>query len=251
LRVSSHTLVACVGDSITRGQVSASYVDRLARRWAADGFHFRNLGVNGDLAYNVLQRLDAAIRVRPDVVTLLVGTNDVNAQFDAAWRDRYRRDQHLPVDPTRSWYGEQIDRILSRLRAETDARIAVLDIPPLGEDPDSRMNELVRAYNATLAEVAAAHGVPVLPLHARLLALLPPGHRPPPYTGDVRLVMKASFKHMVLRRSWDSIAADHGLVVLTDHLHLADRAADIVADLIGTILPPSAAVWAGATHRPR
>jgi hypothetical protein len=63
--------------------------------------------------------------------------------------------------------------------------------------------------------------------------------------------MKASFKHMVLRRSWDSIAADHGLVVLTDHLHLADRAADVVADLIGTILPPSAAAWAASTHRSR
>lgn len=232
------TLVVCVGDSITRGQVSADYVDRLARRWGPDGYRFVNAGVNGDLAYNVAERIDEVVRHRPDIVTLLVGTNDVNARFDARWLARYRKNQRLPVDPSVDWYGAQIDRVLTRLTSETDARVIVLDIPPLGEDLHSRMNGLVRDHNVRLREVAAAHRIACLPLYDRLVAALPPDHEPQPYTGDVGLIAKAAMQHRILRRSWDAIATRNGLVLLTDHVHLADRAADIVADLIGEHLEP-------------
>lgn len=141
-------LVACLGDSITQGQVSANYVKLLERRWEPKGVRFVNAGVNGDLAFNVAQRLDPVIAQRPDVVTLLVGTNDVNSQFDDAWRARYRKEQKLPVDPTQAWYTEQVDQILRRVSSETDARVAVLTIAPLGENLDSRMNRLVDAFNA-------------------------------------------------------------------------------------------------------
>jgi lysophospholipase L1-like esterase len=227
-------VVVCLGDSNTQGQFSANYVDRLQTRWA--DLRFVNAGVNGQLAYNVGLRLDDVIAQRPDVVTLLVGTNDVNAQFDARWTARYRRQQRLPVEPTRAWYGEQIDTILTRLGDETDARLAVLDLPPLGEDLSSRMNHLVDEYNATLREVATGHGVPVLGLHERLVGLLPTDVPPPPYRGDLWLVFGSLLRHMILRQSWDAISARNGLTLLTDNLHLNDRAADVVADLIGEFL---------------
>lgn len=231
-----HTVVACVGDSITRGQVSADYVDLLRRLWETSGFQFVNAGVNGDLAHNVARRLDEVIACRPDVLTLLVGTNDVNAQFDHSWLARYRRNQELPVDPSVTWYAEQVDLILARLQAETDVELVVLDLPPLGEDLASRMNGLVGQYNAVLHEVADSHGVRCLPLHARLVELLPAGHHPPAYEGQPIEILKAAARHMVLRQSWDDIAAVNGLAVLTDHIHLNDRAAGVVAELIGQVL---------------
>jgi lysophospholipase L1-like esterase len=230
------TLVACVGDSITQGQVSADYVRLLQRRWEPAGFQFLNAGVNGDLAYNVAQRLDGVVARRPDVVTLLIGTNDVNAHLDARWGQRYRKHQHLPVPPTLEWYAEQLGIILTRLQTETDARLFVLDLPMLGEDMSSRMNGLVRDYNAALREVAARHSVPCLPLHDRLVELLPTHHMPPPYVGKVRMILTATLGHAVLRRSWDEVARRNGLTLLTDHIHLDDRAAAIVADLVGGIL---------------
>ncbi|MBK9739441.1 MAG: SGNH/GDSL hydrolase family protein [Actinobacteria bacterium] len=228
--------VTCLGDSITHGSVSSNYVDLLARRWNASGFAFVNAGVNGDLAYNVAQRLDAVIAERPDIVTLLVGTNDVNAQFDERWLRRYEKDQKLPVRPTRQWYAENVAAILARLASETDAKVVLLDIPPLGEDLSSRMNVLVREYNASIADVAAASGVPVLPLHDRLLDLLPPGHSPPAYRGNRSDIIKAALIHDALRRSWDDVSRRNGLSVLTDQIHLNDRAAGVVADLIGGVL---------------
>jgi lysophospholipase L1-like esterase len=223
--------VVCLGDSNTQGQFSANYVKRLR----SPATTFVNAGVNGQLAYNVAQRLDEVVAREPDVVTLLVGTNDVNAQFDAKWTARYRKQQRLPVEPTRQWYGEQIDVILTRL-GETGAKLAVLDLPPLGEDLSSRMNQLVDDYNATLREVAARHDVPVLALHERLVALLPADADPPPYRGDIGLVFRAFLRHAVLRQSWDSVSRHNGLSLLTDNLHLNDRSASVVAELIGEFL---------------
>jgi acyl-CoA thioesterase I len=229
-------LVACVGDSITQGQVSANYVRILEQRPASKGVRFVNAGVNGNLAYNVAQRLDAVIAQRPDVVTLLIGTNDVNAHFDDAWRARYRKDQKLPVDPSQDWYGEQVDQILRRLSDNTDARIAVLTIPPLGEDLDSRMNRLVNDYNTTLVGLASTHGATVLPLHDRLVALIPSDRTAVPYEGNVRKVATAAAQHLLLRRSWNTVSRRNGLTVLTDHIHLNDTAANAVADLIDAFL---------------
>ena len=56
MTVGTSRLVACLGDSITQGQVSANYVKLLERRWESNGVRFVNAGVNGDLAHNVAQR---------------------------------------------------------------------------------------------------------------------------------------------------------------------------------------------------
>ena len=87
-----------------------------------------------------------------------------------------------------------------------------------------------------LREVAARHDVRCLALHDRLVDLLPPGHSPPPYNGDVKAIMKAAARHLVLRRSWDAISKRNGLALLTDHIHFNDRAAGVVADLISDVL---------------
>ena len=169
---------------------------------------------------------------RPDVVTILIGTNDVAAHIDDSWRDRYMKNQRLPQQPTLDWYGEVLERIVRRLRSETDARIALLDLPPLGEVLDSPHNEHVARYNEVVRAVAAATDVPVLPLHHRLLAAFPSGHRPPPFDPSKRLMGRALLQRLVLRRSYDRIADGYGLCLLTDNVHLDERAASIVTDLV-------------------
>jgi acyl-CoA thioesterase I len=226
------TLVACVGDSITRGSVSADWVGLLRDRLGAGGVEVVNEGVNGNLAWNIGQRLDEVIACRPDVVTLLVGTNDVNATLDERSQRSYRRGQRLPVRASLPWYEANVTAILDRLAAQTDARVLVLDIPMLGEDLSSELNRRVDTYNAALRAICAGRAVQCLPLHDRLAALLPAGHQPPPYTGDRVLMVRAILSHHVLRRSWDDISGRNGLEVLTDHIHLTDRAAVVVADLI-------------------
>jgi acyl-CoA thioesterase-1 len=228
----THTLVVCAGDSITHGVVSADYVAMLAERLGPDGVELVNAGINGNLAWNVLGRLDAVIACRPDVVTLLIGTNDVNATLSPASEAMYLRQQHLPQVPTLDWYRENVAGILDRLRAETTARIAVLDLPPLGEDLDSEANRRIVAYGEALRETAAERGIPCLPLHDRLIALLPPDQEPPPYEESRALIVRSAFRRLVLRRSWNQVSEANGLRVLTDHIHLNEDGASVVADLI-------------------
>ncbi|WP_144126617.1 SGNH/GDSL hydrolase family protein [Catellatospora sichuanensis] len=231
--------IVCVGDSITRGLASADYVSLLRDRLGPTGYRFVNAGVDGNLAWNVRGRLDEVIACRPDAVTLLVGTNDVNATYDARWARHYRRQQRLPAPPSLEWYRENVDAILDRLQNGTSARLAVLDLPPLGEDLSSTMNQQVREYNTALREIAEGRGVPCLPLHERLTTMLPPGHRPPPYEGRLGLALRTTFQHLVLRRSWNEISAANGLALLTDHIHLNDTAAAVIADLISEWLQTS------------
>ena len=70
------SLMVCVGDSITEGVGSADWVAMLRTRLGGD-VQIVNDGIAGDLSWNALQRLDAAIQCEPEVVILLIGTNDV------------------------------------------------------------------------------------------------------------------------------------------------------------------------------
>lgn len=235
-RNTTRTLVVCAGDSITHGVVSANYVEMLAGRFAADGHEFVNAGINGNLAHNLLQRLDDVVACRPDVVTVLIGTNDVNATLSQEWEDTYRKEQKLPEKPTLAWYRLNVECIIDRLQAETDAQIALLDLPMLGENLASVTNQRVAEYNAALRAVAAEKRVTCLPLNDRLWALLPEDRMPPPYEGKKAPMLRAWIKHFGQRKSWDAVSAEAGLELLVDHIHLNNKAAAVVAALIGEFL---------------
>ncbi len=158
-------------------------MDILQRRFAPRGYQFVNAGIDGGLAWNVLQCIDDVARCQPDIVTLQAGTNGINATYNAYWEKTYRRQQHIPQTPTLDWYTECVDAVLTRLQPQTSARIALLDIPMIGEELTSEINGRVDAYNQALRRVAAAHAVECLPLHDRLASLLPDAHTPR-RTGD-------------------------------------------------------------------
>ena len=143
-------LIICAGDSNTRGRSSANWVDILQRRFAPDGYQVINAGIDGGLAWNVLQRIGDVVRCQPDTVTLQGGTNDVNATYSAFWAKTYRRQQRIPQTPTIDWYIQCVEAILTRLQLETSASIAVLDIPMIGEDLTSDINRRVDTYNQAL-----------------------------------------------------------------------------------------------------
>ncbi len=71
--------VVCFGASLTSGTVSFNYLELLGARPTLADFEFINHGVNGDLAWNGLQRLKDIVVEDPDFVIIMIGTNDVNA----------------------------------------------------------------------------------------------------------------------------------------------------------------------------
>jgi len=61
-------VVVCIGDSLTHGRVSYNYIDMLTEKLNPEGYEFVNAGINGELAYNVLKRIDEVIKCKPDYI---------------------------------------------------------------------------------------------------------------------------------------------------------------------------------------
>lgn len=228
--------LVCAGDSLTHGNMSANYVAPLAARLAPRGLEVLNAGINADLTYTLLRRLDDVIAARPDFVTLLIGTNDVNASLGPGQLRHYRRLRKLtPADvPTPETYRQNLTQLLRRLRTETTARVAVLSLPPMSEDLAHEANRRADHYSQILKEVTQTEGATYLPLRERLTELL---HQRPSqpqvrFEQTTQLVRLAVVQRYVLRQSWDQIAAAHGCRLLTDNLHLNTTGASVVEELI-------------------
>jgi lysophospholipase L1-like esterase len=231
--------VVCFGASLTAGTVSFDYVELLQSRPELAGYRFINHGVNGDLAWNGLQRLDQVIAEQPDFVSILIGTNDANATLSERNRVRYVSFNHLPVEyPDLRWYEENLREIVGRLQRETHAKLALMTLAPIGEDPAHEAWVRLVEYNDVIARVARDADLPCLPLHERMAAYLREHEADraalPPrlaYRDGLHNVGNAVALHSQ-GLSWDEVSARNGLLLTTDTLHLNSRGGGMIADII-------------------
>jgi len=233
LRPASGPVVLCLGDSITHGHLGSDWTGLLASR----GLTVVNGGINGELAWNVVQRVDRALVCRPGVVTVLIGANDAMAAHDEASGRRYLKLVNLPRLPDLEWFEENLRLLVGQLREKSEARIALMTLAPIGEDSRAPIASLVGECNEIIARVAEDLDVEFLPLHDRLAALLDAGsraqqHRYAPGTRSTIRMVGAGALHYLLGMSWDRIAERRGLTLTIDLVHLNDRAGRVVAELV-------------------
>lgn len=228
-------VVVCAGDSITHGRVSVNYVDILARRPALQGYVFINAGINSELAYNLRLRIDEIIRCDPAVITILIGSNDAEASLTEECARRAISEMNLPRKPDREWFRENLTALCSKLKAGTKARIALLSIPPIGEEPGSDAYRRATEYSRIIRDVAAEQKVDYLPLNETMSRGIEgrgvvPELRYEGYSEMPLYLVLA--QHYLLRKSFDEISEGYRFLYLTDLLHLNTRGATAVADLI-------------------
>ncbi|MBW1881483.1 MAG: SGNH/GDSL hydrolase family protein, partial [Deltaproteobacteria bacterium] len=218
-RPSGRPVVVCAGDSITHGTVSADWVSDLRARLAGRA-DVVNAGINGELAWNLDQRVEGILAIEPAVVVVLIGSNDTMGVLDDAWAQHYITDHGLPQEPSLDFYTDNLQRLLSRL--DTRATVAVCTLPPLGEQDDSRIAGFVAERNAVVERVASKLGIEILRLHERIRERFPARPEAPRFEEDRararKLMEMSAAQHSLLRRSWDAIAARRGLTVTHDHL---------------------------------
>ncbi len=232
--------VVCAGDSITAGVVASNYVKMLGQHLPPAQFEFINGGVNGDLSHDLLQRIDRVIAHNPDIVTLLIGSNDINYRFDSSSWQRYQRKvsgvqfNSLTLNTFHQHYNE----IIVRLKMAGVKQIALFSLPMQGEILDSPINRCVVEYNQAIRDLANLHELDYLPLYEGLAALLAANpHRPQQaYAYSYRLLLHCLVRHYFLRQSWNHIAFSNRLLVLTDHIHLNDLGASVLVELITCLL---------------
>jgi lysophospholipase L1-like esterase len=231
-------LVVCAGDSITRGAVSADYVSMLASRLR--DWDFVNAGVNGELAFNLAERIGDVVALDPDAVTVLIGTNDVNATFGFQAALGYMAAKRLPERPGPLFFRENLLGIVRTLKRETRASIALLSIPPIGEESGHYAYLRTEDYATIIKEVAKKEEVEYLPLRERLCSYiesLPLGQeRPLAFRNFGSAQLRAGRMQRYLGKSLDEISAYNRFHILVDGIHLNTHGASIAADLIEAFL---------------
>jgi lysophospholipase L1-like esterase len=232
-------LAVCAGDSITRGAVSVDYVTALATR--LPDWEFSNAGVNAELAYNLAERVGDIVALKPDAVTILIGTNDVLATFGFRNALGYMAAKRLPERPSTLFYRENLTAIVRTLKRETGARIALFSLPPIGEDPGHYAYIRTEDYSRIVRDISRTEGVAYLPLRERLCAYL---ETMPPFDRERQLRFKAFGRAQLragrmqryLGKSLDEISAANRFHILVDGVHLNSHGAAIAAELAGEFL---------------
>lgn len=238
-KVHSGKTVVCLGDSITHGSMSYNYVDELTRRLSSKGFVFVNAGINAELAYNALLRVDAVLACKPDFVTVLIGTNDVNASMSPEKQAHYKKIMKLPQQADKDWYRENLKKICQKIKtASPHTRIALIALPPVGEDLGDAAYQRASEYCLIIEQVAKEENVSYLPIHEKMEAYLKNNKHKQLYTFDQcdTLMSKAMAQHYLMKKSYDEISSANGFLLVTDFLHLNSVGAGMIADEIQSFL---------------
>ena len=224
--------IICVGDSLTRAQVSADYVALLRDR--LPHAEIVNAGVNYEPSSVLAERVAAVADQGPDVVTVLTGTNDLRALLSEQDRASLRGRWRLTADPTADGYRANLTTIVRTVRERSGARVALLSPPVIGEELGSAPLRLAGEFAEIVAKVATDQDAAYLPLYERMTELLRrDGGRPgTSFRPGRRLASTAAMQHFLLRRGFDAISRSRGLMLTTDTIHLNSRGATLIADLI-------------------
>jgi lysophospholipase L1-like esterase len=201
---------------------------------------FVNSGINGNLAYNLKQRLAADCTVYdPDIVTILIGTNDVNSRKNKKTMANYIRIQRLPQSPDRHFFKKNLTDIIRYIRKKTNAKIAILSLPVIDEDLDSQSNIYARKYSEDIREIAKKHKVSYLPLNERQTLFLSRIKGRKPLKDYSRKFFRTIL--LMLRRGFDRIAEINHRYLTYDGLHQTTKGAKIISSLISRFLDKHAA----------
>lgn len=158
---SRSVVYVALGDSTVQGVGASSpdqnYVSRIHARLRAvyPAARLVNLGVGGAISADVVARqLPRAVALKPQLVTLSVGPNDITRGVD------------LPE------YKRNVDAILTALARETHALVVVNLLPDLavtrrfrGTPQQDAVERRTVQFNDVLRGRALAHGVKLVDLH--------------------------------------------------------------------------------------
>ena len=229
-------VVICLGDSLTRGNMGFDYVDGLARRLEPSGYTVVNAGANGELAWNLLQRVDDVVVAEPAWVIVWAGTIDARACEDERQAARYVRRMKLPQAPDEGFFRKNYVLLLDRLQEIPSVKVALLTPPPLGERGGAAIDSYQEKFSQFIEQQATERGLTCIPVgrlfKERLLA--DPSETAPVYTASAsgRLILRGVFYHYLLGWSWNRVASGNRMRLLTDMIHLNKHAGEMVIDRV-------------------
>jgi lysophospholipase L1-like esterase len=213
--------IVCFGDSNTHGNVSYDWVKDL--RAELPNMQIFNAGRNSDLTFTLLKRINEVIACQPDFVTILIGTNDINASLSKSNLRTYQSVKKIIDSETpniETFEGNYL-KIVEILKTKTQAKIALLTLPMMGEDLSSEVNKKVGKYCEKIKDIGLKTNLEVLHIHEGQVKYLQinPSQTKYKFSDSFRIMMQSVSLNYFLGWSWDKICKFHKTQLSPDFLH--------------------------------
>ena len=231
--ISQGRVIACIGDSLTHGNLGVCWVDYLRDEFPQD--KFLNEGINGDVVWQVHERLKPILKCRPDSAILMIGSNDAMGSFDVNSGEKYKKNNKLPEIPTFNTYKKLLPELIDRL--SEIPKIALCTLPPIGEYPDSAINQHIGKFNDFIRRAAGEKNISVLDASGSMWNELSQRTYPvkrnynPKNTVIAKDIYGAWIKRYIFNKTWDGVAESRGQWLLFDQMHLGERGARVMSSL--------------------
>jgi lysophospholipase L1-like esterase len=223
----------CLGDSNTHGNMSYDWVGQLRKELPETTIF--NGGLNADLSFTLLKRLDENLKCRPELVTILIGTNDANSELTAKNEKRYRKlGKIIPAEkPDFESFKKNYLDIIEKIQKVTKARIALISLPLITEDLNHEGNKISEEYSRFIEETCNKKKLDFLDFRTRQKQLLNKNAQTRWTYENYRLMMDfATLLRNVFRLNWNQISRIAGTDTTPDFIHLNDTSGREIARLV-------------------
>jgi lysophospholipase L1-like esterase len=230
----SKKVLVCFGDSNTHGNVSYNWVDDLSNQLS--DYQVFNAGINSDLTYTLLRRIDDVIACNPDYVSILIGTNDVNSTMHPKMEKRYQNLGRISKDisPNFEGFKENYIEIIHQLKQKTKAKIAIMSLPVMGENLAHEANIRADKYSKFIKQLAENEQVVYLPVREIQKEFLVKNPKPLKHTFEetYKLLNHSVIGHYIFGKTWDEMTTKHGFQLTPDNLHQNSTGGGMIRDLV-------------------
>lgn len=221
--------IVFAGDSNTHGNMSFNWTEIVKTDWQKI-----NAGVNADLSITLLNRIDEIISCQPDYITVLIGTNDVNATMSSNSRKRYIDSGKISKQDVLSLkaFTENLGEIVDRLKSETNAKIALLSLPPIGENLSHEVNIKADRYSESIEFVTKTKDVSLIDIRKPLKQYIIAHQKlkPPAYESYYPIMIKGVVLRFFLGFSYDRLSQMNQMLLSHDLLHQNSISGKIIAN---------------------
>lgn len=232
--VSKSPKIVFLGDSITHGRVSYDYVESIRKNPKLTNALVVNEGINSRLTVQILEQLDSVIKLQPDYVFIMIGTNDLKATLSKEEYEQYANLWKLKEPVTENSFVQNLTTIVRRIQNETKTKIILFSPPILGEDPNSIPFLRSKRFAELTKEVATKQKVIYKPLHETLTTGLLSNQNLPktPYVKNTWKMYWTILKYYSTTSTWNDLGEANGYYYLTDAIHLNERGGQVVETMV-------------------
>jgi len=226
------------GDSLTRGNVGASYVSMLTKELRPTTI--KNIGTNGDTMNAIADKALKHLRKSPsyDYIIIQGGANDLllpefekrGGLFATAARSQYSKGLKPCIDA--SEYYRFLRQTFTEIQALQKGKIVFITMSCLGEDLRSPLNKRLRAFNAAARRATEDSGVHLADVETRFDSLLQQAEASSDMIDSFWAVTLTDRLFSLTASGRNFLSRKRGLRLTIDGAHLNDAGALITKECV-------------------